>query len=168
LRNEPLRDALRRLPAETASGDFSARVLARLDDPPPRSAILRLAPVAGMLLLAAVAFPMAWHLMNPAPEVPGPASAAAQPAPTASPPPSADRAAQRARARAELAALRAEGQRLDQDWRQYRRLAREVEPVLYLGGNENVDVLLDLQRVPPEALRGDVVPAAMNERSFQP
>lgn len=165
MRNEPLRDALRLLPAETASKDFNARVLARLDDTPPRSALLRLAPVAGMLILAAVALPAAWHFMNSTPEVEQPA---AGPAIIAATSPQADRASQRARARAELAALRAERQRLDRDWRQYRRLAHEVEPVVYLGGNEKVDVLLDLRRVPPEALRGDVVPAAMNERSYQP
>ena len=161
MRNEPLHDALRRLPAETASEAFTTRVLARLDDTAPRPWILRLTPLAGMLLLAAVALPTAWHLMNPDSRT-RPQAAAAAPAA------GVDRAAQRARVLEELAALQAERKRFDQEWRQYRSLARGVEPVLYLGGNEKVDVLLDLRRVPPESLRGDVVPAAMTERSLKP
>ena len=161
LRNEPLRDALRRLPAETASEAFTTRVLARLDDARPRIWILRLAPVAAMLVLAAVALPPAWHLMNADSEV-RPQTAATAPAA------GVERASQRARVLEQLAALQADRKRLDREWRQYRNLAQGVEPVLYLGGNEKVDVLLDLRRVPPESLRGDVVPAALTERSYQP
>ncbi|MCZ6745987.1 MAG: hypothetical protein O7C74_02085 [Acidobacteria bacterium] len=152
MRNEPLRDALRRLPAETASEAFTTRVLARLDDARPRIWILRLAPVAAMLVLAAVALPTAWHFMKD------------DTAPAAG----VERASQRARVLEQLAALQADRKRLDREWRQYRTLAQGVEPVLYLGGNEKVDVLLDLRRVPPESLRGDVVPAALTERSYQP
>jgi len=161
LRNDPLRDALRRLPAETASEAFTTRVLAHLDDKAPRSRLRRLAPVTAMLVVAAVALPTAWHLMNADAEVrPQIASTA--------PPAAVLHASQRARALEELASLQADREQLNRDWRQYRNLALGVEPVLYLGGNEKVDVLLDLRRVRPNALRGDVVPASLNERSYQP
>ena len=161
LRNEPLRDALRRLPAETASEAFTTRVLARLDDAAPRTWMLRMAPVAGMLILAAVALPTAWHFMNSDAEVRPRTATAVQAT-------EVDRATQRARVLEELASLKADREQLNRDWRQYRNLAQGVEPVLYLGGNEKVDVLLDLRRVPPRALQGDVMPASLNERSYRP
>lgn len=159
--NDPLRDALSRLPAETASEGFTTRVLAHLDDAAPRTWLLRLAPVAAMLVMTAVAIPTAWHFMNSAAEVNPRTTTAVQATGVV-------RSTQRARILKELASLRADREQLDRQWRQYRNLAQEVEPVLYLGGNEKVDVLLDLRRIPPRALRGDVVPASLNERSYRP
>ncbi|MCZ6833863.1 MAG: hypothetical protein O7F11_08970, partial [Acidobacteria bacterium] len=121
MRNEPLRDALRRLPAETASEAFTTRVLARLDDTAPRIWLPRLAPVAAMLILAAVALPTAWHFMNADSEV-RPQIAAA--VPTAG----VDRVSQRLQALEKLAALQADRERLDREWRQYQSLAQGVEP----------------------------------------
>jgi hypothetical protein len=183
LRNDPLRDALRRLPAEKASTGFTARTLARLDTPHPQATMWRLAPVAAVLLMAAVALPAGWHyLNNPGPNLeqasrsvpatppmgradgPGPTlpATAGSFTDTVTRPAHLD---ERARALQELAALQEEQQRLHEQWREYRRLARAAQPVLYLGGNDKVDIVFDLRRVPPAALTGDVVPAAMTNRS---
>lgn len=183
MRNDPLRDALRRLPAEKASTDFTARVLARLDMPRPQAAPWRLAPVAAILLMAMVALPAGWYFLNstghdlerangstPATPLPRrttglnptiPATAGTFPDAATSP----AHLDERARVLQELAALQEEQRYLDEQWRDYRRLARAAEPVLYLGGNDKVDIVFDLRRVPPATLRGDVVPAAMTNRS---
>ena len=162
MRNDPLRDTLRRLPAEKASTDFTARVLAGLDAPRPHAAAWRLAPVAAVLLMAAIALPTGWYYMNIAPsESTNPATAGTYSAATTSP----DQMNERARVLQELASLQEEQRRLHEQWRDYRRLTRAAEPVLYLGGNDKVDLVFDLRRVPPDALRGDVVPAAMTNRS---
>ena len=183
MRNDPLRDALRRLPAEKASMGFSARVLARLDTPPPQAARWRLAPVAAALLMAAVALPTGWYYLNSPGTTLQPSSGSASATPrtarASGPKPTLPATAgafsdaatnpahldERARVLQELAALQEEQRRLDEQWRDYRRLARAAEPVLYLGGNDKVDIVFDLRRVSPAAPRGDVVPAAMTNRS---
>jgi hypothetical protein len=162
LRNDPLRDTLRRLPAEKASTGFTARVLARLDTPRPQPGAWRLAPIAAVLLMVAVALPTGWHYLNRTPTAANnPATAGTYSAATTSP----DQMDERARVLQELASLQEEQRRLNEQWRDYRRLARATEPVLYLGGNDKVDLVFDLRRVPPDALRGDVIPAAMTNRS---
>jgi hypothetical protein len=162
LRNDPLRDTLGRLPADKASTDFTARVLAGLDTPRPHAVVWRLAPVAAILLMAAIALPTGWYYLNRTPPASTlPATAGTYSAATTSP----DRMDERARVLQELASLQEEQRRLNEQWRDYRRLARATEPVLYLGGNDKVDIVFDLRRVPPDALRGDVIPAAMTNRS---
>lgn len=132
-------DLLRELPREQARNGFTARVLHRLDaEGAGRPAFLwRPVAVFAAAALAAVAIP-AGILMDRA----------------------ADRKAiQAAEARQILEEIRAEHGRLEAE------LEGLVEPpVLYLGGDENVDFVLDLRRV-PEA-QGEVRPAAYADQTF--
>jgi hypothetical protein len=168
LRKDTLRESLRRLPAEKASPGFTQGVLARLDTPSRQPASWRLIPLAAVVLLAAVALPAGWYSLNnnmQSSSVP-PGSATAESFTRTNTSPS--HLDERARVLQELAALQEEKKRLNEQWREYRRLARAAEPVLYLGGNDNVDLVFDLRRVPPTAPRGDVIPAAMTNRSPNP
>lgn len=132
-------ELLRELPRERARSGFTVRVLERLDAGEAGRPALHWRPVAAFAAaaLAAVAIP-AGILMDR----------------------TADRKAiQAAEARQILEEIRAE----------HSRLAAELEglaepPVLYLGGDENVDFVLDLRRV-PEA-QGEIRPAAYTDQTF--
>jgi hypothetical protein len=138
--DERLAEALGRLADQRASADFTSRVLAGLDTPAPRPrARLRLAGAVVGLLLAALASTAVWRAWHA-------------------------RVADAA-ARQELAELQAEHHRLQQEWNDLRRLARKNEPVLYLGGNDNMDLVLDLRRIPPQAITLEAEPAARKQRS---
>jgi hypothetical protein len=124
---------LRELPRERAGADFTARVLARLDEPPPR----RRLPLAAIGVAAAAALGLAL--------VAGPLRTGGE------------RAESRREAAAEARRL------LEELQREHRALASELDalaaepPVIYLGGDEEVDLVLDLSRVPaaaPPEVRG--------------
>lgn len=129
-------DLLRELPRERARSGFTVRVLERLDaGEAGRPAFLwRPVAVLAAAAFAAVAIP-AGILMDQA----------------------ADRKA--AEARQILEEIRAEHSRLE---RQLEGLAQP--PVIYLGGDENVDFVLDLRRVPEAG--GEVRPAAYTDQTF--
>ncbi|MFP5285926.1 MAG: hypothetical protein ACLGI9_09340 [Thermoanaerobaculia bacterium] len=128
---------MRELPRERARNGFTARVLERLDAREAGRPVLRWRPVAtfAAAALAAMAIP-AGILM--------------------------DRAADRERLRT------AEARQILEEIRaEHGRLERELEemsepPVLYLGGDENVDFVLDLRRVPDSGTR----PAAYTNQTF--
>jgi hypothetical protein len=131
-------ELLRELPRERARNGFTARVLQRLDAEEAGRPVLRWRPAAAFAaaVLAAVAIP-AGLLM--------------------------DRAADRERSRAAearqiLEEIRAEHGRLE---RELEDLSEET-PVIYLGGDENVDFVLDLRRVPEAGTR----PAAYTNPTF--
>lgn len=161
--------ALRDLPRERAAAGFTRRVLDRLDAtngsplPMPRArrfAAIRwaaasvLAAVALTALIARVARevdplpeiaqgpPPAAVTETSPPEAPAPTTApahsAAPAAPTAAPTGSASRTER-------LAALDAERARIARELAEIRRLAREPLPVVYVGGDETVDFVVDLQ-----------------------
>jgi hypothetical protein len=139
LKRDPLLDALHGLPEEKASRGFTDRVLRRLDRSTRRRLAWRPAAIAAALA-AMLAVSVTWWQrgeIEPPPEDP----------------------------RLKLAALQAEHRRLLEDWRQLERLRKKDEPVLYLGGNEHVDLVLDLRRVPPQSVMLDVEPAAYRQRS---
>jgi hypothetical protein len=118
---DPIGAALRNLPRERAGADFTARVLARLDHPfrrRPRLA-LRLA-LGAAALAAAVALPLAFDHSRPA----------SRP----------DRAAR-------LEALLREQERLVAEVEALKLLSEGSAPVVYLGGDEETDLLLDLDRL---------------------
>jgi hypothetical protein len=118
--------ALRALPPERARPDFTARVLARLDAPPrPRRLPLALAGATAAALALALA---AGHVRSTAG--------------------TRERAAE---ARRLLEELRREHRALAHD---LDALAEEP-PVLYLGGDDELDLVLDLSRVPPARPEGD-------------
>lgn len=132
-------DLLRELPRERARSGFTVRVLERLDagEAGRPASLWRPVAVFAAAAFAAVTIP-AGILMDRA----------------------ADRKAiQAAEARQILEEIRAEHGRLEAE---LEGLAEP--PVLYLGGDENVDFVLDLRRV-PEA-NGEVRPAAYTEQRF--
>lgn len=114
-----LGDLLRELPRERARPGFTARALQRLEAPERPRWSPRLA-TAGALAAAIVLSASAGLLVNARQE-----------------------AVEQARAQRALAEIRAE----------HRRLEREIQeldqrpPVVYLGGNEDVDLVLDLGKV---------------------
>lgn len=180
-----LRQALAGLSRERAAAGFTERVLRRLDETP--SARFRWQPVlaGAALAAAAVAVLLAAGVLRPAsrvPETPGPALATANgPEAPASPemhPITVSSPEQEARrpptqglriaglpdARSEadrlLEELRREHARLERDLRDLRELA-EGSQVLYVGGDESLDFVLDLASEPAPGGGPDVRPASL-------
>lgn len=140
MEDQQLGRLLRDLPEETARPGFTARVLAKLDEPEsrrhrrttaawwPRMAV---AGIPAALLVAAVSI----GLLGGRPEPLSPARAA--------------------EARQLLDELRAEQQRLEQDFETLRET--DGGAVIYLGGNEEIDLVVNTINLP----EGDgMVPAA--------
>jgi cell division protein FtsB len=128
-----LGDLLRELPREQARPGFTARVLHRLDVPARRRSIPRLALATALTVVLAVA---AGFLIDARRD-----------------------ALANARAERALAEIRAEHARLK---REIRELS-DPPSVVYLGGNEDVDLVLDLGKV-----RGSegATPAASHGETF--
>lgn len=128
-------DLLRELPRERARTGFTARVLQRLDAGAGRPARRR-RPVTALAAAALAAIVISAGIL-------------------------ADRAADRraAEARQILEQIRAEHGRLE---RELEKLSEP--PVIYLGGDENVDFVLDLRQVPEAG--GEVRPAAYADQTF--
>ena len=135
---------LRALPREGAGEGFTERVLARLDEPARGPAALpgsrspwRLAAAAALaaLLLGA----LVWRLGGPTPE-----TEPARPG--------------------RLDALAAEHARLSAELHEIRRLAEEPVPVLYLGGDDEVELVLDLAELAEARDRGRPLPADYRPR----
>jgi hypothetical protein len=131
-----LGDLLRELPREHARPGFTARVLHRLDAPertPRRS--FRLALAGAMAVALAVSAGVLMDRQAGSRE-----------------------AIEATEARQILRELRAEHGRLE---RQFREMSQP--PVVYIGGNENVDLVLDLGKV-----RGTegATPAAYHDETF--
>jgi hypothetical protein len=133
MENQRMTELLRELPRERARSGFTARVLARLDEPqaPVRRWPARLAPVA--LAASLVLVVLAGTVIRD----------------------------QRREAEALQAvrALRAEHSRIE---RELRELSAEP-PVYYLGGDEDMDLVVDLGKVQPD---GGVKPAAVRYDTF--
>jgi hypothetical protein len=133
MEDQPIGQLLRELPAETARPGFTARVVARLDrsEEPERRPALRPRLAWTAALVAALGISAGMIGIRDRPAAPD-----------------------RAEARRILAELKAEHSRLEQDFQELR------EPVYYLGGNEDIDLIVDLSNV-TEGTEGDVaVPAA--------
>lgn len=118
-----LSQLLATLPRETTSEDFTARVLQRIETSPAKATILRWpGPIplwaAAALFFIALTFGgrEAWHRH------------------------------QRQETIARYEALRAEHTALESELRRLRRLAVKTRPVLYLGGDESVEYVVDLSR----------------------
>jgi hypothetical protein len=138
LASDPLAAALRALPRESAGEGFTARVLAGLDRAPaaarrrPPLAVAAAATLASLGLGALV-----WALLSSGqlaglPDRPGPEPSR----------------------RARLEALETERARLAVELAEIRRLAEEPTPVVYLGGDDEVDLVLDLGRLARERPAG--------------
>jgi hypothetical protein len=126
MEDQQLGRLLRELPEEKARPGFTARVLARLDEPERQSIAwwprLAWAGIPTMLLVVGISI----GLLNNRPDALSP-----------------DRAAE---ARQILDELRAEQERLEQDFQVLR--GSEQEGVVYLGGNEEIDLVVDMSNVP--------------------
>lgn len=133
MENQRMTELLRELPHERARSGFTARVLARIDEPqaPVRRWPARLAPLA----LAASLVLMVT------------AGAAIQ------------KQRRDAAALQAVQALRAEHSRIERELREL----SSAPPVYYLGGNEDLDLVMDLENVRPD--RG-LKPAAYRYDTF--
>jgi hypothetical protein len=130
-------ELLRELPREHARTGFTARVVQKLDAPETGRPALRWRPAAALTAALLLAVALSAGLLH-------------------------ERKAESVRT--------AEARQLLQEIRaEHGRLAREVEemsepPVIYLGGDEDVDFVVDLSRV-PEA-EGGIEPAAFSNQTF--
>ena len=126
-------ELLRELPRERARSGFTARVLARLDEPqaPVRRWPARLAPVAlaASLALAVLAGAVIRDQHR------------------------------EAQAAETLRALRAEHSRIERELQEL----SSAPPVYYLGGDEDVDLVMDLRKLQPDS---GVKPAAVRYDTF--
>ncbi len=134
-----LGDLLRELPREHARPGFTARVLSRLDAPEDRRfhGRPRLALAGAMAAVAAVAISAGVLRDRPA---------------------GSERPIETTEAQRILRELRAEHGRLEREFHEI-----SEPPVLYLGGDEEVDLVLDLRNV--QDAEG-VVPAAYHHQTF--
>lgn len=164
--DDEIRRALADLPWQQAPAGFTAAVLRRLDEPPRRRSALgfdrwpfaggALAATAAALVLAIVSLPRLLGPPAPSPqasggpsvgETPAAGTAAMGTAPieTAAVQKVALEAAQEAReARTMLERLRREHRRLEQDLRTLGGFTGDGSEVIYLGGDESLDLVLDL------------------------
>lgn len=135
--HDAIREALRSLPRTRADDDFTERVLERIEGRgglrrPRVPVAVRWATAATLAAAAVLAGSISW-------------SGAA-----------GGRAAERER-RTRIEALEAERLRLAAELEEIRRLAsslREPAPVLYLGGDDEVDLVIDLDRLAQERPAG--------------
>jgi len=119
MHDDSLREALRALPRERASAGFTAGVLRRLEPQATRRGPLWLA-LAALLAVTLIGGVLAHREIE----------------------------SRRAVASAErLLALQAEHRQLSQELAELAVLARQARPVLHLGGDEQVDLVLDLGRL---------------------
>jgi len=117
--NEQLDKLLRTLPRETASADLAQQVINRLEEPQTPSRTRRLA--FGLTLIAALlAAGLSAYLWL-------------------------DARAEKAQIRQQIAALRSEHQLLQARLRELKQ-KRPERPVVYLGGDDQVDYVLDLRK----------------------
>lgn len=140
--DQELRDALRSLPRHGASPGFTRRVLSRCERSRlPLSLLrsLRPAPVVAVVLALALAIAVPFVL----PVADGPESApAAAGSRFAEARPVGARAAEPRREQ-----LRAERARLAAELEELKRLAASPDPVLYVGGDDRYELVLDVERM---------------------
>ncbi len=129
MNHDPLRDALRALPRERAGDGFGERLLARLDEPVPRRPALARPFALAAALCAALAAGWLWR----------------------------EQALDRQR-RLRLSELKREQRALAAELAAIRQAA-DVAPVLYLGGDDRTDVVVDLARLAERRSGAAVAPA---------
>ena len=119
MNRDPLSEALRTLPREKASADFTARVLARLDDLPRRRDhpwLVSLIAAAAVIVLVAGLWLVRTSRLEPTRD-----------------------------SRARIEALQAEHARLERELARIRSLAAQpARQQIYLGGSDDYDVVLDV------------------------
>ena len=126
MEDQRMTDLLRALPAERASDDFTRRLLARLDrtdEASPRWAVSGLPVRWAFVAVAAALLLVPFTVQRLTPE----------------------RRIEKAQARQLLEQIQSEHQQLEQELQMLRQ--QRSEPVLYLGGDDEVDYVVDLGRV---------------------
>ncbi len=154
MNNDRIATALKSLPREEAGPDFTTGVLRRIDEP-PRRAFTGPWAMAAVTAAVVLALGLGWREWRHHQE--------------------------QKRAVAQLEILLAEKQELEEELHLLRRLASEARPVVYLGGNERVDLVLDLARLKgrPDGLAewpgmeagprpADLRPAELRPADFRP
>ncbi len=151
MNRDPLREALRSLPKERARADFTPRLLARLETDrrrdrdlpairrPTWRAVAAATALAGAMAIGGVAISRFAARPDAA------AHTAVAPQPEAR--------------RARLERLEAERARLSAELQELKRMADTADPVIYLGGDDRVDLVLDVGRLARRHQAG-VEPAA--------
>ena len=140
MEDQHLGQLLRELPREQARQGFTARVLARLDAPPAAAPYRRWQPRLAAAVAVAVAL-ASGLVYNSRLE--------------------AERAARMARAQQVLHELRAEHGRIKKEL-----AALPDAPVLYLGGDEKTDLVIDMSQVRSSESTQDMQPATYRYDTF--
>ena len=131
-----LRQALGRLPAEQASEHFTQRVLDGLEHRQATKVGMSSTRVVGVVVaLATVGLALGLWIRAQSP----------------TDPPAQQKSTQQ---------LRLEYESLQEEVESLRSLAAQPPPVLYLGGDSRIDLVLDLGQVEPRATQPDIRPAA--------
>ena len=135
MNDDRIRELLRELPGAHASPDFTARVMERLDQPArrPTSVGRRLAWAAAAVAVIAAVSVGAWRIEQIRAE---------------------------AEARAELTALRTETNELADELRRLREQTAAASPVVYLGGDDQIDLVWDFRRSAARGVPAPDQPAA--------
>lgn len=127
LSDDDVAGLIKGLPRTQASADFTSRVLAKLDRSRRRRSKRR--AVFAVSMLIGLAAIGSWALNR----------------------------YEDSRAAARLEALRREYRELESELEKLRALAAEIEPVLDLGGTDEVDFVFDLREVDPQPPRAQPV-----------
>lgn len=131
-----LRQALGRLPAEQASEHFTQRVLDGLENRQATKVGMSSTRVVGVVVaLATVGLALGLWIRAQSP----------------TDPPAQQKSTQQ---------LHLEYESLQEEVESLRSLAAQPPPVLYLGGDSRIDLVLDLGQVDPRATQPDIRPAA--------
>lgn len=117
MQDQRVTEILRELPREQARPGFTTRVLARLDEPQPRWRWQPRLAVAAFAAVLVLTLGVAWQQQR-------------------------EQALRKAEAKRLLEELRAEHSQLEQELREIAE-----PPVIYLGGDEDVDLVVDMGRV---------------------
>jgi hypothetical protein len=141
MKNEDVERLLKELPSEATAPDFTERVLSRLDARARRRRSRRAALVAAAALVAGAVLASGYFTER----------------------------YERSRTAEKVESLRTEYRELKQELDELRALARQLEPVLELGGTDDVEFVFDLRELAPAKPENDgsrprAEPASHRER----
>lgn len=128
MNDEQLNELLKRLPRRDSSSGFTGRLLARLDETRNRPVLFPWAAAAALISMVTVAGLTGHYFID------------------------------KEQQRQKIEAFRAEQQEIVLELQELKRLAEESNPVIYLGGNEDVEYVIDLRAV--EFNPGQIRPAS--------
>lgn len=139
MEDQQLRELIADLPRERARLGFTAAVLRRLADPEPQRGVRWPMAWAGATLLVATVVAGSWGFAEWR----------------------QDR--EETQARLLLEEIKDEHARLA---REVRELQEDSRPVVYLGGDESIDFVVDMSRIRPGSAGSDVVPVSQVSTTY--